>query len=89
MPLHPYILMREWTPTTEPGRLEVLLHELGHYLGAVHSPEPTSVMRRKLGDGRSVSLRFPVGFDPLNTLAMNLVVGELRAGRKRSLATTQ
>jgi hypothetical protein len=86
LPLHPYILTREWTPTTEPGRLEVLLHEFGHYLGAVHSPETTSVMRPKLGDGRSVSLKFPVGFDPLNTLAMNLIVGEVRARRIHSLA---
>ena len=72
-------------PTSEPGRLEVLLHELGHYLGAVHSPETTSVMRPKLGDGRSISLRFPVDFDPLNTLAMNLVVQEVRAHHIRSL----
>jgi hypothetical protein len=86
VPLHPYILMREWTPPTEPGRLEVLLHELGHYLGAVHSPETTSVMRPRLGDGRSVSLRFPVGFDPLNTLAMNLIASEVRSRRVRSLA---
>jgi hypothetical protein len=85
VPLHPYILMREWTPPTEPGRLEVLLHELGHYLGAVHSPEPISVMRPKLGDGRVLSVRFPVGYDPLNTLAMNLVVAEVRTREVRSL----
>ncbi len=24
---------------------EVVLHEVGHYLGAVHSPDPHSVMR--------------------------------------------
>jgi hypothetical protein len=85
VPLHPYILMREWTPPTEPGRLEVLLHELGHYLGAVHSPEPISVMRPKLGDGRVLSVRFPVGYDPLNTLAMNLVANEIRTRAVRSL----
>jgi hypothetical protein len=64
----------------------VLLHELGHYLGAVHSPETISVMRPKLGDGRAVDKRFPVGFDPLNTLAMNLVAGEVRTRHVRSLA---
>ena len=85
VPLYPYILMREWTPATEPGRLEVLLHELGHYLGAVHSPEMTSVMRPKLGDGRSVALKFPVDYDPLNTLAMNLIAAEIRSNHVRSL----
>jgi hypothetical protein len=63
----------------------VLLHELGHYLGAVHSPEPISVMRPKLGDGRVLSVRFPVGYDPLNTLAMNLVAAEVRTRGVRSL----
>jgi hypothetical protein len=86
LPLHPYIMVREWTPPTEPGRLEVLIHEIGHYLGSLHSPETTSVMRPKLGDGRSVSLKFPVDFDPLNTLAMNLVVNEVRTRHIRSLA---
>ncbi len=85
VPLHPYVLLREWTPTSEPGRLEVLLHELGHYLGSVHSPEPISVMRPKLGDGRVLDVRFPVGYDPLNTLAMNLVVAEARTRHVRSL----
>jgi hypothetical protein len=86
VPLHPYILLREWTPASEPGRLEVLLHELGHYLGAVHSPEPVSVMRPKLGDGRVLDARFPVGYDPLNALAMNLIAGEIRTRPVHSLA---
>lgn len=86
LPLHPYILVREWTPTSEPERLEVLLHELGHFLGATHSPEPISVMRPKLGDGRSPARGFRVGYDPLNTLVMNLVAEEHRVRRLRSLA---
>ncbi len=86
LPLHSYILLREWAPRSEAGRLEVLLHELGHFLGAAHSPETVSVMRARLGDGRVASLRFPIGFDPLNTLAMNLVAGELRTRRVKSLA---
>ena len=57
-PLHTHILIREWKPRTEPERLEVLVHELGHFLGACHSPENDSVMRPLLGDGRA-NLRLP------------------------------
>ena len=79
-PLHPYILVREASQgLSEPERLEVLLHELGHFLGAVHSPEIDSVMRPQLGDQRALSALFRVGYDPVNTLAMNLFADELRA----------
>lgn len=77
IPLHTHIIIREWKPRTEAERLEVLVHELGHFLGAGHSPEMDSVMRPKLGDGR-VNLRsFRIGFDPINTLALNVVAEEL------------
>jgi hypothetical protein len=78
-PLHTHVLVREWFGRTEPERLEVLLHELGHYLGAAHSPEADSVMRPVLGDGKAVSRKFRIGLDPLNTLAAYLVAEELRA----------
>jgi hypothetical protein len=80
--LHSHILVREWWPRTEPERLEVLVHELGHYLGAVHSPEPDSVMRPKLGDGKALLRKFRIGFDPANTLVMYLVGEELRRGAR-------
>jgi hypothetical protein len=57
----------------------VLVHELGHFLGAAHSPEQTSVMRIVLGDRRARSNKFRIVFDPLNTLAMCLVSDELQA----------
>ncbi len=79
-PLHPYILIREWSQyVTRSERLEILVHEMGHFLGATHSADIDSVMRPELGDRRSHSASFRIGFDPLNTLAMNLVSDELRA----------
>ena len=71
--------MREWSKVaTEPERLELLLHELGHFLGSTHSPEPDSVMRTILADKKARAVAFQIRFDPLNTLAMNLVADELR-----------
>jgi hypothetical protein len=76
-PFCPHILIREWKPRTDPERLEVLMHEVGHVLGACHSPEGDSVMRPNLADGRARALAFRVGYDPVNTLVMNLVAEEL------------
>ena len=45
-PLHTHILIREWSKHVgESERLELLVHELGHYFGSAHSPEKASVMR--------------------------------------------
>ena len=85
-PLRPHILIREalWR-VSEPERLEVLVHELGHYLGAVHSADSASVMRPKLGDRQAVARRFHIGFDAPNTLAMCLIGEELRTRPLSSL----
>ncbi len=83
--LHSHILIREWTPRTEPERLEVLLHELGHHLGAAHSPEADSVMRPQLGDGKAIVRRFRIGFDPPNALAMCLFAEEIRTHSLKNL----
>lgn len=73
-PLHSHVLLREWSQQiSESERLEVLVHELGHFLGAVHSPEPISVMRPNLGDRKARLRDFRIAFDPLNALAMCLV----------------
>jgi hypothetical protein len=84
-PLQTHILIREWKPRTEPERLEVLVHELGHFLGACHSPESDSVMRPKLGDGRANLRAFRIGFDPVNALVMSLVAEELARRPLRGL----
>ena len=66
-PLFPHILIREWSQHIgEPERLELLVHELGHHLGAAHSPELDSVMRPMLGDRQSVRAGFLIKFDPVN-----------------------
>jgi hypothetical protein len=89
-PLHTHLLIREWVNhNSEAERLEVLIHELGHFLGAVHSPESTSVMRGVLGDRQAREVKFRIGFDPLNTLAMCLLGQELRARPILRLADLQ
>ncbi len=79
VPLHSYILIREWSKgMSDRERIEVLVHELGHFLGATHSPEINSVMRAQLVDGRSNLGTFRIRFDPLNALILNLVAEEMR-----------
>ena len=80
-PLRPHLLVREASVRSESEQVELLAHELGHWLGAVTTPDTESVMRGKLGDGRAVLAAFKVRFDPLNVLAMNIWAAE-RAGGK-------
>ncbi len=85
-PLYPYVLVREWSPQiTETERLEILVHELGHVLGAAHSADDNSAMRPKMTDRRARARSFRITFDPLNTLAMSLVAEEIRLYEAHSL----
>ncbi len=85
--LHSHILVREWSrQMSEPERLELLVHELGHFLGASHSPEQTSVMRPVLGDRQAVRKGFQVRFDPVNTLIIAMVGEELRRRKIHQLS---
>jgi hypothetical protein len=85
--LHSHILVREWSQhMSEPERLELLVHELGHFLGASHSPERSSVMRPVLGDRQAVRTEFRVRFDPVNTLIMAMVGEELRRRKIQQLS---
>jgi hypothetical protein len=80
-PLHSHILIREGShEISEPERLEFLVHELGHYLGASHSPERTSVMRPVLGDNLAGRSDFQIRFDPVNTLIIAMIGEELARG---------
>jgi hypothetical protein len=74
-----HVLIRE-SPgqVSERERLEVLVHELGHFLGAAHTADKASVMRPMLGDRQSAAKNFRVGFDAPNTLIMCLVAEEMR-----------
>jgi len=86
-PLSSHILIRDAVHgLSEPERVEVLVHELGHCLGAVHVPHSTSVMRPSLGDQKSRLRSFRIRFDAPNTLAMYLVAEEMRLHPIVSLA---
>jgi hypothetical protein len=81
-PLHSHILAREGSPNiTEAEKLEFLIHELGHYFGAAHSPERNSVMRPVLGDKMAGRSDFRIQFDPVNALAVAMVGEEIRRRR--------
>ncbi|MCG8450290.1 MAG: hypothetical protein MI725_12035 [Pirellulales bacterium] len=85
-PLYPYILLKERAPNVlETERLELLVHELGHFLAASHSPEPHSVMRPLLTGGLQRRQGARIQFDPANTLLMALVGDELRGNGARSV----
>lgn len=85
--LREHILLREWSnQLTETEKLELLLHELGHYLGAAHSPEGDSVMRPVLGDAQARRNDFVVRYDPVNTLLIAMVGEELRRRRVSNFA---
>ncbi|MEM8681367.1 MAG: M12 family metallo-peptidase [Planctomycetota bacterium] len=83
-PLRKHILIRENAPSVlEPERVEVLVHELGHFFGAAHSTSENSVMRPVVGDGRARSRAFEVGFDPENAQILRLIGNEVRTKNVR------
>jgi hypothetical protein len=89
-PLHAHILVREGNPQiNEPERLEFLVHELGHYLGAAHSPEPQSAMRPVLGDKRAGRSDFHINFDPVNALAIGMITEEMRRSNISNVSQLQ
>ncbi len=89
-PLHAHILVREGNPQiNEPERLEFLVHELGHYLGAAHSPEPQSAMRPVLGDKRAGRSDFHINFDPVNALAIGMISEEMRRSNVTNVTQLQ
>lgn len=71
-PLHSHILIRENNPrAVEMERLELLVHELGHFLGAVHTDQVGSVMRPVL-TSRQPRDRLKIEFDPENARVIRL-----------------
>jgi hypothetical protein len=85
--LHSHILLKERSPNVrETERLELLVHELGHFLGASHSPEPTSVMRPVLSGGLQRRVNAHIRFDPVNTLLIAMMGEEIRKRRVKKLS---
>jgi hypothetical protein len=81
-PLHSHIIIKERSRNVlETERLELLVHELGHFLAASHSPEANSVMRPLLTGGLQRAAGARVQFDPPNTLLMALMGQEIRKRR--------
>lgn len=66
----------------EADHLAILIHELGHYLGAVHVPSDRSVMFPKTRPDLVRGRHFRVGFDPLNALILNCTAEELLRGKR-------
>ena len=90
-PLHAHILVREGSPEiNEAERLEFLVHELAHHLGAAHSPEWQSVMRPVLGDKRAGRSDFHIQFDPATqTLTVGMVSEEMRCSNVSKISQLQ
>ena len=83
-PMRGHILIREGARTVyEAERIEVLVHELGHFLGAVHSEQADSVMRPILGDGKARSKTFNIQFDRQNARVINMIGDEISRRRVR------
>ncbi len=77
-PMRKHILIREGAPNIqEVERLEVLVHELAHYLGAAHSGDLNSVMRPVLGDGKSRARAFQIRLDQSNAKIVQLISTEM------------
>jgi hypothetical protein len=85
--LHSHILLKERAHNVlDTERLELLVHELGHFLGATHSGDRTSVMRPVVGQGQLRAAGARIRFDPPNALLMALLGQELRERGVRRLA---
>jgi len=85
-PMHTHILLRERSRNLlETEKIELLVHELGHYLGASHSPEPQSVMRPVLTRGQQRGVGSRIQFDPVNALIIAMIGEEMRQHGVRSV----
>jgi hypothetical protein len=86
-PLYPYIMLKERAPNVrDPEKLELLVHELCHFLGASHSPEPASVMRPVLTVSQLRKTGQRIYLDPVNALLMSLLSEELQGGQVRAFS---
>jgi hypothetical protein len=85
-PLRTTILIREGAGGSG-DQVELLTQELGHYLGGTRIPDPNSVMRADVGNGKANLAKFTIRFDPVNVLIMNLWAEDLASGKAKSMST--
>jgi hypothetical protein len=75
---HSHILIRERARNVlETERQELLVHELGHFLGATHSTDATSVMRPVVGQGLMRMAKSKLRFDAPNALLLAMTGQEI------------
>lgn len=79
MPLSRHLLIPEVVEHMQPDApFEILLHALGHWLGATHSPEAGSAMRRPQELPEDAPVRRVLTYDPISALVMGRVAQELQ-----------
>jgi uncharacterized protein (TIGR03067 family) len=88
--LRGHLLMREGSRrATEAEMTEALLQEVGRVLGAVEQNIDYSIMRPGVLDGQARSKDFPLQFDPVNLLLVNMFAEEIRRNDAKQLADLQ
>lgn len=88
--LRGHILMREGgRRATEAEMTEALLQEIARSLGAVNQNVANSIMRPEMLDGQARRKDFPLQFDPVNLLLVNMLAEEIRRNDVMRLADLQ
>ncbi len=85
-PFGTHFVFRDGALRGDGDRQEVVLQEIGLWLGAARTKDPYSVMRLKLGDGAANRAGFFVQFDPVNLVVVNIWAKYRRAGKLQTWA---
>jgi len=85
-PFGTHLVFRDAAVRGDGERQEVMLQEFGLWLGAAHTKDPYSAMRRRLADGAANRAGFFVQFDPVNLVVVNIWAKYRRAGKLRTWA---
>ena len=85
-PFGTHVVFRDGAVRSDAERLEVMLAEFGLWLGAAHTKDPYSAMRRKLADGAAGRAGFLAQFDPVNLAVVNVWAKYRRLGKPQTWA---
>jgi hypothetical protein len=85
-PFGTHLVFADRPGVSEAERQEVMLQELGLWLGAAHTKDPFSVMRRELRDGAATRAGFFLQFDPVNLVIVNIWAKYRRDGQPKTWA---